>query len=241
MGTKEDTRPLPLGMPRPTLHVLPYAVADGPHNMAADEVMLEAALGGHLALRLYGWRPTTISLGYFQKAKDRLQVPGGDSFPWVRRCTGGGAIVHHRDLTYALALPPDVAKRQPPAQWHDELHRLMADLLRQNMLPAVLVEGERLRPDKLDYLCFAVPQPGDVVMGGTKIIGGAQRTRKGALLQHGSIVQQVANFLVSKLAPTLADRMGWTHVDGAWSPEESTRIEDLAAEKYGTAGWNEKR
>ena len=48
------------------VRVLPFAVADGPHNMAADEVLLEGALAGVASLRCYGWTTPTVSLGYFQ-------------------------------------------------------------------------------------------------------------------------------------------------------------------------------
>src|SRR5947199_97360 len=87
--------------------LFPFLTADGPTQMAADDALLEGtATSGRPALRFYAWDPPTLSLGYFQPAADRLADPRLAALPFVRRPTGGGAIVHHHELTYALALPP---------------------------------------------------------------------------------------------------------------------------------------
>jgi lipoate-protein ligase A len=73
--------------------------------MAADEALLESAVGGLAALRFYGWTEPTLSLGYFQPEAARLADPLLAALPWVRRASGGAALVHHVEVTYALALP----------------------------------------------------------------------------------------------------------------------------------------
>src|SRR5262245_51580642 len=93
-------------MPAPVCRLLPYAIADGPHNMAADEVLLEAAIAGVASLRFYGWSEATVSLGYFQPECRRLDDERLARLPFVRRPSGGDALVHHHEVTYALALPP---------------------------------------------------------------------------------------------------------------------------------------
>src|ERR1051326_1065531 len=85
--------------------LLPFAVADGPQNMAADEVLLHSAAAGQVSLRFYGWTEATLSLGYFQHAARRLDDPLLPELPFVRRPTGGDALVHHQELTYCLAVP----------------------------------------------------------------------------------------------------------------------------------------
>ena len=55
------------------IRLLPYSEADGPHNMAADETLLESAVRGLASLRFYGWSPPTLSLGYFQPERSRLE------------------------------------------------------------------------------------------------------------------------------------------------------------------------
>jgi len=80
----------------------------GPANMARDEVLLQtcAPADAPPVLRFYAWSPPTISLGYFQDFAEyeRLPTPAGD-LPVVRRTTGGGAILHDLELTYAIVIP----------------------------------------------------------------------------------------------------------------------------------------
>jgi lipoate-protein ligase A len=223
------------------IRILPYNSAAGPHNMAADEVMLEAAVTGLASLRVYSWAVPTVSLGYFQRAHDRLGDPAMANLPFVRRATGGGAIIHDGDLTYALALPPTWAKSHSPSQWHCRIHNMLAQFLREHQLATELVGGCRTPQDASAYNCFAIPQPGDVTLAGRKIIGGAQRLRAGSLLQHGSI--QLRNFpvLQEHLPRGIAAAFAWKHDYQEWSPEEWNRIEYLSVYKYGQDSWNLKR
>src|SRR5439155_20983762 len=85
--------------------LLPDAVADGPANMADDEMLLRSAAKGRASLRFYAWTEATLSLGYFQPAARRLDDPLLRDLPFVRRPTGGDALVHHHELTYCLAVP----------------------------------------------------------------------------------------------------------------------------------------
>ena len=97
-----------------TCQILPYEIASGPANMALDEALLDrvSAQPEFAYLRMYGWTVPTLSLGYFQHLAQARAEPRWRSVPLVRRATGGGAIWHHHELTYALALPA----RHPQAQ-----------------------------------------------------------------------------------------------------------------------------
>src|SRR5262245_2566735 len=80
--------------------------SDGAWNMALDEALLQAAeTDGIATLRFYQWSEPTLSLGYFQSHADRRVHAASASCPLVRRSTGGGAIVHDRELTYSIVLP----------------------------------------------------------------------------------------------------------------------------------------
>src|SRR5262245_57717493 len=86
--------------------------APGAWNMAVDEVLLTAAAAsGQATLRFYTWNEPTLSLGYFQAAADRQQHAASLACTLVRRASGGGAILHDRELTYSVALPLAGANR----------------------------------------------------------------------------------------------------------------------------------
>jgi lipoate-protein ligase A len=163
--------------------------------MAFDEAMLErvARDGGLAILRTYAWSEPTLSLGYFQRLSDMAEDDRWRSVPIVRRTTGGGAIWHHHELTYALALSSGHPRARPHTELYHSVHEAIAEALRRRGVaaslrggpgPSAAVASEPRRP----FLCFADRDPADVVCGGFKVAGGAQRRRAGAILQHGSIL-----------------------------------------------------
>lgn len=111
----------------PPLRLIIDPAHDGPTNMALDEVLLERLAAGTSppTLRFYAWAPATISLGYFQDYAEFLaQPPPINQLAVVRRTTGGGAILHHLELTYSLALPIDDPRALPNAtRLYELVHR----------------------------------------------------------------------------------------------------------------------
>ena len=74
--------------------------------MAVDEALLESAVSQDICtLRWYRWKEPTISLGYFQSNETEVQNDTWKDLPRVRRLSGGGAILHHYELTYSFAIP----------------------------------------------------------------------------------------------------------------------------------------
>ena len=169
--------------------VLPHAAAGGPANMATDEAMLEAvaADGTTAALRTYEWSEPTLSLGYFQRIGDAEADPRWRGVPLVRRPTGGGAIWHDHELTYAVALPAAHALARRPADLYRAVHGAIAEALRARRVPARR-RGDSEAPAERPFLCFADRDPEDVVAPTAKVVGSAQRRRAGAILQHGSVL-----------------------------------------------------
>lgn len=87
----------------------------GTENMALDQHMLERAAETQVPLlRFYQWSAPTLSLGYFQPFQQRQQHSPSRQIDVVRRATGGGAIVHHHDWTYSLALPDTLLDQVHP-------------------------------------------------------------------------------------------------------------------------------
>ena len=87
----------------------------GPWNMAVDEALLADDVETDAAtLRFYRWSEPTLSLGYFQSYADRELHAASRGCAVVRRQSGGGAILHDRELTYSLVLPPTNPLAQTP-------------------------------------------------------------------------------------------------------------------------------
>jgi lipoate-protein ligase A len=173
--------------------VYPYEISDGPANMARDEALLEAAGTGESVahLRTYGWSEPTLSLGYFQRLAEVRADSRFRDVPIVRRPTGGGAIWHHHELTYALAVPERHPLARPSTRLYRAVHGAISGGLVGFGVQSVR-RGEVFSPDDCErgrpLLCFTDRSAEDIVFEGIKIVGSAQRRRGGAVLQHGSIL-----------------------------------------------------
>lgn len=169
--------------------------AEGVVNMAADEALGAAAERTGLPLiRFYGWSTPTVSLGAFQRLADAHTCPDIASAALVRRPSGGGAIVHGSDLTYALAVPKSHPLGQTAVQLYTAAHTAMAAVLQASGVDARLYAAA---PLDADFFCFSRRAGGDLVVvraGGEptatdpKIMGSAQRRLAGAVVQHGSLL-----------------------------------------------------
>jgi lipoate-protein ligase A len=187
-----------------TCFVLAYQLADGAENMALDEAILDwvAERDDSACLRTYGWSVPTLSLGYFQSLAAARADPRWASVPIVRRPTGGGAIWHEHELTYAVVLPA----KHPMARSRTDLYRVVhgqiAEILREfggrtaaeaaPGNPAGVTSGQQTE-QKRPLLCFTDRNAHDIVIGGFKVAGSAQRRRAGAVLQHGSLLVDLSD------------------------------------------------
>jgi lipoate-protein ligase A len=120
--------PSPEAVPRPNARTTVNWSFDDPArgswNMALDESLLHWAAETHGAyLRFYQWSEPTLSLGYFQPFDDRDRHQASRNCPVVRRASGGGAILHDRELTYSLALPANHRLSRRPQDLYLAIHR----------------------------------------------------------------------------------------------------------------------
>jgi lipoate-protein ligase A len=239
--------------------LLPWEVADGPTNMAVDEVLVRtAAEKGIASLRFYGWSEATLSLGYFQPAHARLADPLLAALPFVRRPSGGAALVHHHEITYALAVPPG-KEWHAGGPWMPRMHRVIATVLAECSIdfPAVTAVSAAKSGE---VLCFQQLTPGDIICGASKVVGSAQRKYCKALLQHGSILLKrsehapalpgleeltACNRPIKHVCECVEDEFRfetkWNLAPSAWTDEERIAIAALVREKYCTPEWNERR
>ena len=163
--------------------------APGAWNMGVDEALAESvARGGAPVLRFYRWSPPCLSLGRNQPARGRydLAALAARGIDVVRRPTGGRAVLHHRELTYAAVLP-EALLGGPRRAYAAINHALVAGLRRLGADAAVQPATGRRAPAPSLAPCFDVPVEGEVVAGGRKLVGSAQRRIGEVLLQHGSL------------------------------------------------------
>ena len=166
------------------------AARTGPMNMALDEVLLGSA-SETATLRRYDWSEPTVSFGYFEPSASARRVAAGR--PVVRRWTGGGIVEHGEDLTYSLCVPrscPFTVLRS--AESYRRVHAAVARALFRGGVPAELYGIPVPAPPSVGVAnaCFERPVLHDLVAGGRKVAGGAQRRNRAGLLHQGS-----ANFL----------------------------------------------
>lgn len=177
----------------------------GQLNMERDRALLsEAARGAPPTLRLYRFCRRTLSLGHRQ----RLEEAAAADFPrlgipWVRRPTGGRALLHDpEDLTYAFAAGRGTATGVLSA------YRLVMEAIGAALSAFVRLESARtLGADRAAprLPCLAIATGHELSVGGQKLVAGAQRWRRGAFLQHGSIPWRIDRPLTNRLAGLPAD------------------------------------
>jgi lipoate-protein ligase A len=227
--------------------------ASGAWNMAVDEALLADAAENRLAtLRLYQWSEPTLSLGYFQRYEDRYQHAASRHVAVVRRQSGGGAILHDCELTYSLSLPATYHLAGNADELYLAVHQAFVDVLTELLVAQESNYQLTLRCDcslpsnSLEpFLCFQRRARGDLLLIGAtddqgilankssahilghKILGSAQRRRRGAILQHGSLLLRT-----SAAAPEIA---GLNDLTGSVATADQLAV-SLPARAAGTLG-----
>ncbi|MDL1970166.1 MAG: lipoate--protein ligase family protein [Candidatus Desulfofervidaceae bacterium] len=161
-------------------------------NMAIDEAILIAHSEGKTlpTLRIYGWRPPAFSLGCFQKAEEVLDLDRckKEGVLFVRRITGGEAIFHHLELTYSLVCFKDEINASGSVK--EGFKKICSFLLnaykKLGLNPHFAVDIKLPASEKCP-LCFASYEDYDIIVGGKKIGGNAQKRKRDLIFQHGSI------------------------------------------------------
>lgn len=176
------------------------AGSPGWQNMATDQALLDLAAGeGRAFLRLYRWEPAALSFGRNEPALRRYDRTAIEArgLSVVRRPTGGRAVWHAEELTYAVAAPEATFGDLRTA--YRRIHETLAGALRTLGVPASLASPPS-RGSALDAgACFASPAGGEVMVGGRKLVGSAQLRERGALLQHGSLLLAGSQAVVAEV------------------------------------------
>jgi len=182
----------------------------GAYNMALDETLLEwvrQESAPTLVVRTYQWRRPTLSLGVHQPHRDLAALTRlypTDVYGWVRRPTGGRAILHGEDIAFSFITNDPALLRQSLNNSYCHFSTLLKAALARLNVP-LQESGEDSDTAYLrSSLCFETQTPSDLLDArGQKIAGSAQLRRQGGLLQHGSAF--VKSYQIDE--PTLANAL----------------------------------
>ena len=158
--------------------VIDYTENTAPMNMAIDEAVSES-IGNSMSkptIRFYGWKPSAVSIGYFQSLEREIDLSKCDEFGvgFVRRRTGGGAVYHDNlgEITYSIIAKEELFPKDIIASY--------------KVICGWIVDSLSLLGIQSEFKPI-----NDIITNGKKISGNAQTRRNGVLLQHGTILHQV--------------------------------------------------
>lgn len=242
--------------------IIPLETHNAFMNMAIDEAISESVASGESlpTIRFYRWKPSAVSIGYFQSLEAEVNVEEckARGIDVVRRRTGGGAVYHDHDneITYSVILPESAMTLGVTESYHEICGWIIKGLAQLG------IEAE-FKPIN------------DVITGGKKLSGNAQTRRGGVILQHGTILYGVdlhTMFTVLKVsAEKISDKMiaaaeervtsvnrikpelsyekvltalmtafkeGKEVEEGFLSEAEKNRAKELIQERYSSKEWN---
>ncbi len=163
-------------------------------NMAADQFLLEQCFDtGTVYVRFYLWAEPTITLGYMQKPDEVLDLRKvrEDQISWIKRPTGGRAVLHDKDLTYSCIFPNNFPGMGSTVQ---QSYQIITDCLLYGLVSlGVPCQAHDSYEDYLNLKrevklpCFLAPNRDEIMVNGKKLVGSAQRRSTKGVLQHGSI------------------------------------------------------
>jgi lipoyl(octanoyl) transferase len=186
----------------------------GSWNMALDHALAVTLAAGQGSVRFYAWEPHTISFGRNEPARGLYDEEAGrrQGFGFVRRPTGGRAVLHAHEVTYCVAAPLRAFGDVRSA--YVRINQGLVEGLRALGVAASLsTDGVSAPPDAGP--CFRLPAPGEVVTSVGKLVGSAQARVGGALLQHGSVMVRGDQSALARLAGAAGDPMPPATVEGA--------------------------
>lgn len=230
--------------------LIDHNLFDGGWNMAVDEALLSEAYEGarrEAILRFYGFDRPTITIGYAKLDRGRREESGVAVY---RRITGGGVVFHGSDLTYSIVAPIDIHDSfRSVSSSYKILHEIIKRAFAEVGYSLDLCEDRRLPTDSPDQ-CFLAPVRYDLLYGGRKVAGAAQRRIGGYFLHQGSI--DLKPFLNSEtdypyffsLVKGFLARSLRCYFDCEIESRELNANEELKArglydDKYSRADWNE--
>ncbi len=193
-----------------------YKVNNGKINMAEDERLLDFAIENKLAepiLRLYGWNPKCVSLGRNQNEstinKEYCEL---NEIDIVRRLTGGRALLHDRELTYAFICPESFLDcHNSVIQSYKKISGALSEGFKQLDIELNFPENKKANT-KHDY-CMSISTGADLSYNEKKLIGSAQLRKHNYIMQHGSILIDYDAEMIKKIFNENIDKNSITTIE----------------------------
>ena len=184
------------------MRFIPFEVKTGQENMQIDSDLLEYAIKNQLKepiFRLYGWSPACVSLGRNQKS-DFLDLDflKQNNIDYVRRLTGGRALLHDDEITYSYICPASFLENgENVVNSYKEISKILIDAFKKLDIELDFGGTKKVNGHK-DY-CMLVSTGADLCYKNRKLIGSAQFRKEGYILQHGSILYDYDRELLEKI------------------------------------------
>ncbi|MGN8644464.1 lipoate--protein ligase family protein [Gracilibacillus sp. HCP3S3_G5_1] len=168
------------------------------YNMAVDECLLNWHSNKKIppTIRFYEWVPAGLSVGYFQKTVNKIDLEAvrNHGIELVRRLTGGRAVLHDQELTYSVIVSEEHPKMPKSIK---EAYMVLSQGLLEGFRSLGIDASFAIPEGKLNTtqsaVCFEEPSWYELVVNNKKAAGSAQTRKKGVILQHGSIPLTVDN------------------------------------------------
>lgn len=181
-----------------TLQIMIRFIEDFSHdaafNMAADQFLLDQCSENETVfIRFYSWAVPSITLGYMQKPYEvlDLNMVTKNAVSWIKRPTGGRAVLHFEDLTYSCIFPNSMNCMGTTVQ---QSYQIITNGLVHGLVLAGIdccahdsYEDFLSHKREIKLPCFLAPNKDEVMVNGKKLVGSAQRRSEKGVLQHGSI------------------------------------------------------
>lgn len=175
-----------------TWRLLSTGAHDGATNMAIDEAILVAVAETRSppTVRFYGWEPPCVSIGYAQSMSAEIDLDAclRMGYSWVRRPTGGRAVLHIDELTYSITAPQNDSRVAGDiVTSYRRLSMGLVDGLKRLGCPVVQAQEQHETTASQSAACFDVPSHYEITALDRKLVGSAQVRRQGVVLQHGAL------------------------------------------------------
>lgn len=184
------------------MRFIPFEVKTGQENMQIDSDLLEYAIKNQLKepiFRLYGWSPACVSLGRNQKS-DFLDLDflKQNNIDYVRRLTGGRALLHDNEITYSYICSASFLENgENVVNSYKEISKILIDAFKKLDIELDFGGTKKVK-GHMDY-CMLVSTGADLCYQNRKLIGSAQFRKEGYILQHGSILYDYDKELLEKI------------------------------------------